>query len=102
MGPYSGDVPLPLGPGAEDHQAQPPTPPASARSRSRQAATETAGVRRVVSATPSSRATGVRVALSCSRYVALIRRSPRAALPGATVAIFTPNQPPDSEGMSSP
>lgn len=102
MGPYGRDVPLPWGPAPKTTRHSPPPPSASARSRSRQAATETAGVRRVVSATPSSRATGVRVALSCSRYVALIRRSPRAALPGATVAIFTPNQPPDSEGMSSP
>lgn len=102
MRPYSGGVTFSLGARAKTTRRSPPYRSASARSRSRQAATETAGVRRAVSATPSRRATGVRVALSCSRYVALIRRSPRAGLPGATVAAFTPYQPPYSEGMSSP
>ena len=54
------------------------------------AATETAGVRRLVSATPSSRWVGRSVAASNNTYAALIRGSPRAGLSGATVASLTP------------
>ena len=55
------------------------------------AATETAGVRRLVSATPSSRWVGRSVAASNNTYAALIRGSPRAGLPGATVGELDPD-----------
>ena len=54
------------------------------------AATETAGVLRLVSATPSSRCVTRSVAASNITYTALIRGSPRAGLSGATVASLTP------------
>ena len=67
----------------------------------RTAATETAGVRRLVSATPSSRWVGRSVAASNSTYAALIRGSPRAGLPGATVASLTPTADALWAGISS-
>ncbi len=65
------------------------------------ATAETAGVRRLVSAIASSRATGSRVVGSNRTYTPWIRGMPCAPLSGATVESFTPTPAELADGMSS-